>query len=444
MSVYSAGRYEIQTMAAADAADAGRIEVGAPAPAAAAPADDGTPSIAQMLRDPVGGLPAGSEFTTGPYDDRLRLESIAHPYIGAGAGGAFGGVVRGGFGLTFGDVLKDRQLQMSITAGTRLDDFAAQVTYLNRQDQWNWGVAAGFQPARFYGARAAIDTADGLVTRETSSLRYIHQWGGLAGRYNIDRARRIEVRAGLRRTGFTWQTITRVVDQAEGRVLSRERTEEPAGDPIFLAETQAAFVHDTSVWGPLGPLLGQRLRFEVEPAFGPLVFADIRADARRYFMPLRPLTFAARLQHVGRYGPDAADPRLTPLVAGLQTLVRGYDLRTFAADRCGRSAQSCSVVDELTGSRFALINLEVRAPLPGLFTGRLEYPGLVPVEALAFVDAGYLWTRSPDGVERDPFRSAGAGARVNLGGVVFEITAARPFDQAQGGWRTSLLIRPGW
>jgi hypothetical protein len=445
LSVYRGGQYEIATLASGDGLGAPPPVPGGFVRAVASTTSAAAARVAQMLRDPLAGLPPSGEFPTAAYDDRLRLESISPPYVGAGTGNGFGGLVRGGFGLTFGDVLKDRQLQMSMTAGTRVDDFAAQVTYTNRRNQWNWGVTGGFQPARFYGARAAIESGDGVITRTTSSLRYVHQWGGLVGRYNIDRTRRIELRAGLRRTGVSWRTTTRVVDEAEGRLISRERSESPGGAPVFLAETQAAYVHDTSVSGPLGPLLGQRLRFEIEPAFGPLTFADVRADYRRYVMPLRPIAFAVRMQHVGRYGPDAADPRLTPLVAGLQTLVRGYDLRTFAADRCGRTARSCNVIDELTGSRFAVLNIEMRMPVPGIFSGRLAYPGLVPVEALAFADAGFLWTRSAAGIERDRFRSIGAGARANLGGVVFEVTAARAFDRSRGaGWSTSFLLRPGW
>jgi outer membrane protein assembly factor BamA len=161
-------------------------------------------------------------------------------------------------------------------------------------------------------------------------------------------------------------------------------------------------------------------------------------------MPIRPVTFAMRVEHVGRYGPDAADQRLTPLVVGLQTRVRGYDLRTFMADECGRTATECSLLGELTGARLAVMNLELRAPLPGLLSGDIDY-GKVPIEAIAFVDAGLMWTRNPGAsLERDQFRSVGAGARANLGGFLFEMTAARPFDRAGTGWTASLLLRPGW
>jgi hemolysin activation/secretion protein len=123
--------------------------------------------------------------------------------------------------------------------------------------------------------------------------------------------------------------------------------------------------------------------------------------------------------------------------------VRGYALSGFAADECGRQATSCSILDQIAGSRLALLNVELRAPVRGLFSGDLSY-GPVPLEALAFVDAGFLWTPRPGSFERDRFRSAGAGARVNIRGFVFEVTAARVFDRPNKAWTTSVLLRPGF
>src|SRR5439155_8501350 len=106
-------------------------------------------------------------------------------------------------------------------------------------------------------------------------------------------------------TGFEWQTITRVINAADRRTLSRSLEESTAGNAVRLAEAQAAFVDDTAVSGPTGPVSGRRLRLEIAPAFGGLSFADVRVDARRYFMPVRPVTFALRTEHLGRYGSDA-------------------------------------------------------------------------------------------------------------------------------------------
>jgi hypothetical protein len=274
----------------------------------------------------------------------------------------------------------------------------------------------------------------------------MNEWAGLTTRYNLTRSQRLEFGAGVRRTGFTWQTFTRVTNVPDGKVVSRDTSEAPAGTALHLADAHVAFVHDTAVFGLTSPILGQRYRFEVEPAVGGLRYADVRADYRRYFMPVRPVTIATRIEHVGRYGSGASDPRLTPLVVGLQTLVRGYDLRRFAMDECGRTATECSVIDQLTGSRIAVLNVELRAPLAGLLKGELDY-GRLPLEVLAFMDAGFLWTRHSGAAraEQDRFRSVGAGARANLGGFIFELTAARPFDRTIGsGWTASLLLRPGF
>jgi outer membrane protein assembly factor BamA len=173
-------------------------------------------------------------------------------------------------------------------------------------------------------------------------------------------------------------------------------------------------------------------------------FTDVRVDARRYWMPVRPLTIATRVEHVGRYGSGASDPRLTPLVVGLQTMVRGYDLRNFAADACGRTATTCSVIDELAGSRMALMNVELRMPLVGFLTRDLDYGRQVPIELIAFADAGAMWTKHADDTNRAQFRSIGAGGRVNMGGIILELTAARPFDRTPLGWTLGFLIRPGW
>jgi hypothetical protein len=178
------------------------------------------------------------------------------------------------------------------------------------------GVNAGFVPSRFLGARRSLQRIENLVTRESSALRYSNQWVSLTGRYNVSRTRRFEFRAGVRRTGFAWQTITRVIDQEARKTLDRDESQTTAGRPVRVAEAVAAFVVDTAVSGPTSPVVGERLRLEVEPAVGELMYTGIRIDARRYFMPFRPLTIATRVEHSGRYGPGASDPRLTPMIIG--------------------------------------------------------------------------------------------------------------------------------
>ena len=79
-----------------------------------------------------------------------------------------------------------------------------------------------------------------------------------------------------------------------------------------------------------------------------------------------------------------------------------------------------------------------------MLTGNLDY-GRVPIEALVFADGALLWTPHRNAaLERDRFRSVGAGVRANLGGFVMELTGVRPFDNPRPGWTVSFLIRPGF
>ena len=89
--------------------------------------------------------------------------------------------------------------------------------------------------------------------------------------------------------------------------------------------------------------------------------------------------------------------------------------------------------DRLLGSRVLVGNFEVRAPLVGLFKGRLDY-GAVPVDVFAFADAGVAWARgeSPTfaGGTRQWVSSVGAGARVNLFGfAIGQLDDVRPFQR---------------
>ena len=79
-----------------------------------------------------------------------------------------------------------------------------------------------------------------------------------------------------------------------------------------------------------------------------------------------------------------------------------------------------------------------------MLSGDIDY-GRLPIEAIVFADAALLWTHPAGSVtDRDQFRSVGAGARINLGGIVLEMTAAKPFDSSRERWRANLLLRHGF
>jgi len=171
----------------------------------------------------------------------------------------------------------------------------------------------------------------------------------------------------------------------------------------------------------------------------------VLGDWRGYLRLARPLTFATRALHYGRYLSGAEDQRLGQLFLGYSSLLRGYDNGSFSLSRCpnGQRAESCSevvVYDQLFGSRLALANAELRLSMFGP-TGVLGY-GFLPVDLIGFLDAGLAWsddrasTTDTDerawflGGDRDPLTSAGAGLRLNLlGFAMAELVWVRPFDR---------------
>jgi hypothetical protein len=73
----------------------------------------------------------------------------------------------------------------------------------------------------------------------------------------------------------------------------------------------------------------------------------------------------------------------------------------------------------------------------------------VPVELLAFFDAGVAWNRgerpSFANGTRDWVTSAGFGARVNLlGFAIGEFNIARPLNRSGRGWMFVFNLRPGF
>jgi outer membrane protein assembly factor BamA len=241
----------------------------------------------------------------------------------------------------------------------------------------------------------------------------------------------------------------RFFDPVTGVFLGERVEDLPSAESLTMGAFGAALVRDTSVFGAASPVLGQRLRFDVSPTFGDLEMTNITADLRQYVMPIRPLTFAGRVLHVGRYGGSGEDQRLMPLFLGYSTLVRGYGAGSFEASECTPTPDgSCPEFDQLIGSRILVFNGEVRAPAVGLFTGDLDY-GPVPVELFGFADAGVAWTADERPVFADGPRewivSVGAGARVNLMGfAIGEFNIVRPIDRPSKGWTFVFNLRPAF
>jgi Tol biopolymer transport system component len=448
LTVFRHGGYDLDVVSLSDLA-AGPT----PAPAAAAdrvlpPAGRSSDLIATFLQKPEHGLPETSTFPSRPYHASLSFVAVA-PQAGLVTTSTFGSYATGGVSLLFSDVLGNHELGGTFAINGNLADTAAGVSYLNRAHRWNWGAYTDRLPVLTGDVTAAAGVAGGVPVylQQIDRFRQTYSEAGVSAAYPFSRATRVEVTASFAHIGFTHEVETDGYALDTGQLLFTNTQHLPDGAPIRLFNVGAALVRDTAAFGATGPVLGQRMHLEVAPSVGDLTLTNVIADLREYVMPLRPVTLAGRLLHVGRYGHDAEDPRLTPLFLGYPTLVRGYDINSFQSTECPPTGP-CTLFDNLFGSRLLVANGEIRAPLVGLFTGRLHY-GPVPVDIFGFGDAGVAWTAQDKpaflGGSRAWIASAGVGLRANLFGfAIGEVDLIHPFDRPHRGWLWAFNLSPAF
>ena len=214
-------------------------------------------------------------------------------------------------------------------------------------------------------------------------------------------------------------------------------------------------MHDASYAAFTNPIQGSRYRFEITPTVGTLNFTTALADWREYLFA-RPITFAFRALHYGRYGKSAEDSTsLYPLFLGEEQLMRGYSVGSFDQLECGTTNNgTCPAFDRLLGSRLAVASAEIRIPVFGVPEyGLLNVPFL-PLTVSPFVDAGLAWTSSAvprfgssadPSKQRTPVVSAGVSARFNvLGYAILEVYGAHPFQRPSKNWVMGVQLAPGW
>jgi hypothetical protein len=394
-----------------------------------------TGDVARLLDDPVRGLPKVDTPTESePYDRGLKLDAISQPVVYAGVS-SFGPYLGGSMAALFSDMLGDRLLAADATLANDVDDLGGGVTFINRRHRWNWAASLRVDPYR--GGYLDFQTsADGLTTTVKEVIeRQIYRGGSLATAFPFNGSTRFELGASANVVSFNRDVRERVYDSFTRREIGRNDYEETVADSLQLGEFRAAIVHDSSFYGATSPILGSRSRFEMRNTRGSLQFTTAVADWRRYYMPVRPVTFAVRGLHIGRYGRDAEHLQLARFYAGHQQLIHGYGFGEFSPGECGAFEQgTCAVFDRLIGSRVLVLNAELRAPLLGLFRGEIHYGSHVPLEIAAFFDAGVAWSIGSKpalfGGDRDLVRSYGAALRANIFGfLTLELAASRAIDR---------------
>jgi hypothetical protein len=389
---------------------------------------------------------ASIEPSAVPYVPRLSLEGFGQPYLSSG-GSRLGTFIYGGTSFLFGDMLGGRKLGAAVQVGTKREDFATQIRYLNREKRWNWGLTLQVLPYLRGGSRVR-DVMDGeqpAVSKETERLTQTHaELGGFVA-YPFSRLDRLEISGGAHQIVSERQTRSRIFSSASRKLIRTTEEIGSAGRNVVLGEASVALVHDSAIWGPAAPILGTRSRLEVSPASGGLSFTGLVVDYRKYVMPVRPYTVAARLQYQARFGADAGDARLHPLFVGARNLVRGYDLSSLSAGCASTVQDECAPIDRLIGPRTLVANIELRFPVLGV-RSRTQTYGTVPIEGVLFADGGMAGggRYSPGPVRQRIARSAGGAIRIAPFGFVAEIGVVRTFDHPSRRWSVLLNFQPGF
>jgi Tol biopolymer transport system component len=460
LTVFEGGAYNIHSIPAsatggkpiASSARAGIV-------GALPPASDTAPQLVQgYLENPEDGLPRlNAAYNVRPYRPSLQMDYITGSGgVNIGSSGfasdRFG--AGGGLFMSFSDMLGDHQLAATIFANGTYKDLGGQAYYLNQRRRLQWGGVVGHVPYLSTYTTVAndeIDLGDGMSrpARYIGQVReriYVDQAYGLVV-YPFSTTRRWELTTGYSRHGYDREVYQYFVD------FGAERQVDLASPPpLHFVQASTALVEDRSYFGFTSPIMGRRVRFEVEPTFGSLQYISTLADLRNYVFA-DPVTWATRVLFVGRFGSDADSPRAQDYYLGYGGLVRGYSVQTFDPDECSILVSSCPAYERLTGSRALVANTEIRVPLLGTEQfGLLNFPYL-PTELVGFIDGGVAWTggssptwdfqrRSDD---RIPIFSTGTGVRMNvMGYLVMQVYYAYPFQRPDKGGHWWVTVGPGW
>ncbi len=448
-SVYEKGNYAVYAADSADAlAGAPLVPLASPNPAMLPPQSRPHSELLTLLADSTIGEKYASTETVSSYHPRLGLDYVSQPSLAVGAD-RFGTFVAGGVTLYWSDMLGDRTLATMLQVEGNFKNLAGLVAYQNTQHRLNWAIAV--QQIPYLQGGYNLYQAGDTIYEQTVILREINREADFLLAYPFSDVQRVEFSAGVRNIAFDAQQELTAFSALNGILLSDVVSNLAAPPSVTMATTSAALVYDNSFFGATSPILGQRYRLEVDPTVGSLQFYSVLADYRRYVMPVRPFTIAARLLHYGRYGRDAEDSlHMYPLFMGYQGLVRGYDYNSFNTSECVATATDpCPVYDQLLGTRLLVGNLELRFPLLGVLGLGHGYYGAFPIEAAVFGDGGVAWHQGQNpsffGGTRKVVTSAGAALRINLFGfAIAEVDYVKAFDRPGKGWQWQFGLTPGF
>lgn len=403
------------------------------------------------------------EFTEQPFRSKFKLDYIGGSAgMGVGTSNLFGASTggAGGVDLLFSDIVGNNKIFSTLAINGELQDFGGLLNYLNTKKRVGWGAAVSHIPAFFVeGYQLALDTIQlnngqfiEAIRESVIAQRLFETRGGFFTQYPFSTNLRVEANTNFTRYGFSRRRYDSYYD-GFGRLIGQERQRLESADGFSLYNVGTALVGDKSVMGLTSPLAGERFRLGVNQFFGAIEFTNITADYRRY-LRLKPVTFAFRAMHDGRYGGDSD---FFPLFIISPWYIRGYS-DFLGATNTNEIIQRYNLTNEdIRGSKVLVGNFEIRLPFTGPKRLALIPTNFLLTDLSLFADGGFAFNQLKQviGDVEQPLRprllaSVGASLRVNLfGAMIVEPFYAIPIGQTlapgqknKGSFGVNLM--PGW
>lgn len=439
-------------------------------------------------------IPADSIHNV-PFRPQFKLDYLASNGVGAGVSRYGAGLSSGIQGL-FSDIVGQDQIFAGASVNGQIYDFGAQLAYINRHGRWNIGFGVSHIPYQYGSYTEGISTVN--VNNKPTSVyesryditRTFQDAVQVFASYPFSKITRLEFGSSASRysyrvdrysTYYQYNVVNNVPYPTNGLYsehnhISRDQYRAETGydlAPFSLYQLNTALVGDNSFFGVASPLEGYRYRIGIEGNVGNFKFYSPTIDLRRY-VRLKPVTFAGRIYGYGRFGNEGQ--QLYPLFIGYPYLIRGYEANSFYRNYSRNTGNF--TIDQLQGSRTAVINFEVRLPFTGPEKLSQIKSKFLFSELNLFFDAGLAWNAGdkitfkkepaaneyltdasgnpvynrfgqlvyPSGFNRVPATSVGISLRVNIfGAFVLEPYLAVPFQRTDISKPVfGLNFAPGW
>lgn len=439
-----------------------------------------------------------------PYRPQFKLDYLASSGVGVGVGiggaGSYGAGLSSGIQGIFSDILGRNQIYAGASVNGEIYDFGAQAMYIKQTGRWNFGFGLShipYQlatynvvPSKFtYQNSSNQDVTVDAVEERYDIIRIFQDQLSVFTAYPFSKTTRAEFGGGFSHNSYMVHRFSTYYPDGGGIYQDRRRRislDDYNNDPynnvgylksFSLMQVSAALVGDNSYFGIASPLSGFRYRLQAEYNVGSYKFFSPTIDLRKYER-LKPITLAARFNAFGRFGQETG---LYPYYIGYPFLIRGYESQTFYNGTTNSS--NGFTIDQLSGSRVAVFNFEVRLPFTGPEKLSAIKSKFLFSELNLFFDAGLAWNsgntikfqKAPDllyyqqrvddnnqpvldsqgkpiydGIyntkQRVPALSAGISLRVNLfGALILEPYYAFPFNRTDVKKPVfGLNFTPGW